>query len=213
MRFKDQYKGNLQAFINDFSLLFEAITLKELDKSLPSNRNKFFFKQRKNEGDSGSFFKDIRWTKNKLTLEYKVQPTFESPNSAVTKKGNSTSSKQYTIEIAFFNADKYLGTKNNFAQLPKKEQVDGVRKMINNSEVRIHSSSPDFLWQGIWERATKNDYNLHPFPKNKKFGKDIWKKRHENKETYSTKHIMEVVKTIPFLASTIAKKIREKYTP
>lgn len=204
MKFLNYYKGNL-----DFLLEF---TVKDFRTSVPSKRNKEWLKKRQ-EGNTGSNLIDVIWNNKKdtLLLKYKTVPTPTDPIKNVSKKGNVSSGNIYDIEVLFEKVKDYLGTKKEFLKLNKGTQTKRIRDLVKNAKIRVHSNAPDFLFQGGWMRSIENDYNIYPMPSKRNKDKGIWKKRHEGKNEYITKGILEVIKTIPFIVSSISKSIREKY--
>jgi hypothetical protein len=205
MRFKDHYNRNIQSLIT----LFEY-TVKDFSKVVPSKRNREWLKKRQDEGITGSTLTDVTWNDDKILLKYKSKATPTEPILNISKKGNQSGGSIYTVEIQFENVISYLGTKEDYLNQTKGEQRTRVRSMVREATVRVHSNDASFLWQGSWMRAKENDYNIYPIPSKRNKDKGIWKARH-NKNEYITKHILEVVRTIPFVADKIAKTIREKY--
>ena len=206
MRFIDHYSQNIQG-LEDFLIEF---TIKDYSKVVPSKRNREWLRKRQQEGFTGSTLQSLQWKikKDTILLKYKVKPTPTEPTKKISKAGKSSSTKNYEAELLFEEVSKYLGTKKDFKSQTKGTQIKRVRDMIKNATVKVHSNAPDFFFQGAWRRASDADYNIYPIPTKK--DKGIWKARNDNKDEYITKHLIEVVRTVPFLADTIAKLIREK---
>jgi hypothetical protein len=209
MRFSDYYNRNIEYILSDLSKLLptqqsnieegEGIPLKNIVKDVSSDRNKKFFAIRKKDGNTGSIIKKLNWNNKAghITLKYDVVATFDGG--------------PYKIEIMLEDANKYLGNRKEFLALTNKEQVARFRKLTQKTTIKIHSNDPSFIWQGVWERAIKGNYNIKPLPSKNKFGKDIWKERHGNQDQFLTKHLMEAIQTIPFLTTKLVKMIKDKY--
>lgn len=210
MRFRQEYYKDIQVIAEEIYLLVEGLPIKNFNKNVPSHLNKEFFKKRKKEGETGSYLKRVKWETGKLTLYYEVKPTPTLPIRKIAKTGNISGTSKYKTEVQFEDAESFLGTKKDFLAQTKKEQINRMRKLAKNGSIRLHSNDMSWIYQGAWRRAQDNDYNIYKLPKNRMKDKGIWKQRH-GKEIYATKHIMEVIGTIPFVVDTISKMIREKY--
>jgi len=191
-----------------------GFSITDLLKDAPSDRNKKFYKQRKSEGKQGSFLEDVIWdeTSDSLTLKYKVVPTFDSSVKVTNKQSNISSAKEYQVEIQFEDVEKFLGSKEDFfSVLSKKEQGELFKILVKDGTVKVHSNSLDFYFQGVWENGDNLGYSIYPFTGTK--GKGIWSKRHKNASSaiYVTKHLMEVLKTIPFVSNKAVKQLRDNY--
>lgn len=208
MKFKDYYNETLQSIIDTLMLEF---TVNDFNKIVPSKRNRDWLKKRQEEGITGSFLKDVIWKGNSITLKYDTKPTPTKPIQKISKAGNKSGTKIYKIEIKFVKVKEYMGTQKDFIVQSKGEQIVRVRNMIRSATVKVHSNAPDFLFQGSWMRGVENNYNIYPMPAKRNKDKGIWKGRNGGKNEYITKHLLEVVRTIPFVADKIAKSIREKY--
>jgi len=188
--------------------------LKEFVKDIPSERNKKFFKQRQEIGKTGSFLRDVIWNEKKdvLTLKYRVIPTFDKSVKTVNKNANIKTSKEYYPEIQFEDVESFLGSKKDFFTVLNKRQQDELFSLlVKDGTVKVHSTDMSWLYQGVWENASELGYSIYPFKGTK--GKGIWSRRHkgESPAVYITKHLIEVINTIPFTKNTIVKKLRDKY--
>jgi len=208
MKFVDYYNENLQSILD---ILLLEFTVADFSKSVPSDRNREWLKKRKEEGITGSYLEDVIWNGTSILLKYKTNPTPTLPIKKISKAGDESNTKIYTIEIMFEKVIDYLGTKKDYIVQTKGEQIVRVRSMIRGAKVKVHSNAPDYLFQGSWMRGVENDYNIYPMPGKRNKDKGIWKARHGNKDEYITKHLLEIVRTIPFIADKIAQTIREKY--
>jgi len=212
MRFKQTYYKDIQVISEDMELLFENLPIKNFNKLIPSHINKKYFKQRKDSGDVGSFLKKVDWN-NKLgtlKLTYSVVATPTLPIKNIAKTGRITGAKKYKTEVQFGDVEQYLGKRKDFLKLSKGEQIKKMRMLSKNGSIKLHSNDMSWIYQGVWRRAQDNDYNIYPLPKNRMDDTGYWKGKH-GKEIYATKHIMEVIGTIPFTVDTISQMIRKKY--
>jgi len=215
--------GNFKTFLNE-SISFDNLlnyiiegtgfSVTDFLKDAPSQRNKKFFAQRQSEGKTGSILKDVIWDEesDSLTLKYRVVPTFDNKVGTVTKNTSFKTNKEYHVEIQFEDVEKFLGSKEDFfSVLTKKEQDELFKILVKEGTVKVHSDAYDWYWQGGWENASKLKYSIYPFTGTK--GKGIWSKRHKNSSTaiYITKHIMEALKTIPFVSNKVVKLLRDNY--
>ena len=207
MKFKDYYNETLEALV-----YILEYTVKDFNKIVPSKRNRDWLKKRRDSGKTGSFLEDVLWnvSKDTLLLKYRQIPTPTIPILKVSKKGNKSNTKIYNMEIQFIDVSKYLGNMKDYLIQTKGEQIVRSRDMIRKATVKVHSNAPDFLFQGSWRHAFDNNYNIYSIPTMKDTG--VWKKRHENKNEYITKGLLEIIQTIPFNADKIAELIRDKYS-
>lgn len=204
---------NLKSFIN-YLIEGTGFKLKEYVKDIPSKRNEKFYKERLDNGKTGSFLIDVDWDENSdsLTLKYRVVPTFDTKVGTTTKNSTFKTDKEYHVEIQFEDIDKFLGSKEDFfSVLNKRQQDDLFGILVKDGTVKVHSDDFSWYWQGAWENADQLGYAIYSFTGTK--GKGIWSKRHkgESPAIYITKHLIEVIKTIPFIKNTIVKMLRDKY--
>lgn len=206
------------------SLDEEGFTVADFKKNAASDRNKEFLTLRRRDGEPGSFLKSATFNKrlNTLLLQFDSNITYD-PKAGITTKGFNGGSKgnykphskmasKYRVQVQFEEVEKHVGTLPEFLELSKGEQVAFIREMIKTCPVKVHSNDKSWYWQGAWENADYLGYAIHPFKGTS--GNGIWSKRHqgESPAIYITKHILEVMSVIPFLAADIAKMIREKYS-
>lgn len=191
-----------------------GLSLDELKRLIPSDRNRKFLKIRREEGHTGSFIQEVIWNekKNHIRLIYHTKPTYETPVKIVssTKTGAIYESDHYEVIFELQDTKEFLGNKEDFLKLSSKEQVESFRNYLTTTKIKVHSNGLDFYWQGAWENLSKKEYSVYPFPADRPFGKQKWSVRHKGKPNaiYITKHILESIETVPFLVSKIVKMIR-----
>jgi len=196
----------LQALLEGTGLVFSDYV-----DVVPSQKNIEFYKLRQEGGKTGSFLKEVVWDEdnNGLLLRYEVTPTYENKVKIVNKQGKQSSGSKYIIEVLFEDVDDYLGNKKEFLTMKKKDQIAKFRQMMRKATIRIWSNDASHWWQGSFEQADKYGYAIYKFPGPK--GKGIWARRHIGRTSgiYGTKHLIEVMKTIPFLATKIINMLNK----
>ena len=214
-----KFKESTVETFKEIEYLYEAtkgFTVKDLINDGLSDITSKYYSLRKADGTTGSFLNNVIWNQqsNVLQLIYHVNPTY-SKDVKVFKIGSRGSikldkSSHYTIRIQFEQVSDYLLTRNKkeFFELTKKEQMSLIRDLINNGTVKVFGNDMSFLFQGMWERGSDLDYTVYKYKGIK--GKGEWWARH-NKDIYVSKHIKEVLTTLPFVVDEIRKKIDEKY--
>lgn len=208
------------------ALKHTGFTVWEFANKAPSDRNKYFFSVRQSLGRSGSritnaYFKDLDINKN-LVLKFTVTQT---PN-AITRKKKSwvkvmsldsriRNAHHYVVWVLFEALEDYLDEQEieilrgpQGKNVSKKAQV--IRKILRNATAKVHSNDMSFYWQGAWENASDLGYSIFPFTGTRGSGK--WSKKHkgESPAIYITKHILEVMRVIPFNTISIAKILYNK---
>jgi hypothetical protein len=221
MKFKDYYyKSTIQSIIESFEYIVEGEGFKITDyyKNVASPRNKHFLSDREENGTSKSTLSMIDWDdkKDHLTLFFETTPTYEKNVKIINNKGNVVdgTSNFYTIRIQFEDVSEYLGSKEEFLDIPKKEQIKRINRMIKEDTAKVGSDDCSWYFQSVAENASIMKYAIDEFPKNKPHQTGKWAKKHRGEKPpvlLITKHILECVKIIPFISDSIAKKIREKY--
>ena len=105
--------------------------------------------------------------------------------------------------------------KEEFLKLSKGEQVSALRLLIHFADVRIWADDPSWLYQGYYQNAAELDYSLYDFPPNIPKAQGHWAMTKTDSSVVPyfslSKHVIETLTIIPFLAPEIAKMIREKY--
>lgn len=196
-----------------------GLSLDELKRLIPSDRNRKFLKIRRKEGHTGSFIQEVIWNekKNHIRLIYHIKPTYETPVKIVssTKTGAIYESDHYEVIFELQDTKEFLGNKKDFLKLSFKEQVETFRNYLTTTKIKVHSNDMSFYWQGAWENLSKKEYSVYPFPADRPFGKQKWSVRHKGKPNaiYITKHLLEAIETVPFLVSKIVKMIRGEEIP
>jgi len=208
--------GKFKDLINENVNLFNAIlegtgfTFSDYVKEVPSPRNIQFYELRKKEGKTGSFLKGVDWDEKNdgLILKYDVVPTYKKDIKVVDNFGKIKGATKYNIEIMFEDVEKNLGKKKEFLALKKNEQIELFRIMLKKGTIKVNSNDFSWYFQGGLENASELGYAIKPFKGVK--GKGIWSRRHRNEvpAIYITKHIIEVMKTIPFLVTKIVSMIK-----
>ena len=120
-------------------------------------------------------------------------------------------SDHYVVRLKFEEVSNYIivrKDKKEFFTLTKKEQIELLRNLIKNGTLKVQSNDFSWLFQGMWERASDLGYSVFIYKGVK--GQDIWANRH-NKDVYVSKHIKEVLTTLPFIVDEIRKKLEDKY--
>lgn len=197
-------------------LLEEGISYDALMKKIPSNRNRYFLKKRQDEGKSGSVLKIVDWNEkeNYIRLIFHTIPTYDKVVKIVssTATGKMYKSDHYEVIIQFDFVKEFLGTKKEFENLNFKEKVNKFRKFLKETKLRVQSNDMSFYWQGAFENLDNADATVYPFPKQKTKGKQIWSMKHKNRKyaLYLSKHLVEVLSTLPFLITKIVKMIDGK---
>lgn len=203
----------------------EGFTIPDFRSNGISSRNRQFLLQRRTDGRSGSSLTGLSFNrrKNTLLLQYKSVPTFDPKVGITTKNwdaGEKGSYKQppyaktarsYKVQILFEEVEKHVGTREEFLDLMRFEQVEFIRSLIRDCPVRIHSNDKSFYFQGVWENGDELGYAMHKFPGTKGTGE--WSRDHvgENPGIYVTKHILEVFEQIDQDIDVIVDKINQKY--
>jgi hypothetical protein len=209
--------GKFKRLIDEHTIVFNCLlegtgfTYSDYVKQVPSPRNIQFYQLRLKEGKTGSFLRDVVWDEKEdgLILKYEVVPTYKNVIQIVDKNGKKSKDDKYLIEIMFEDIEKNLGKKSEFLELKRKEQIDLFRLMMKKGTIKVNSNDYSWLYQGAFENASKLGYSIYPFKGVK--GKGIWSRKHrgESPAVYVTKHIVEVMKTIPFIVNEIIKKIND----
>ena len=196
-------------FYGNLNTLLEY-TVKDFKSDGVSPLTKKHFKIRQAEGQPGLTLESIIWdeTEDSLLLEYFVIPTFDDSVTVTDFKGGSSKDNHYETEVEFTEVSQYLGTKEEFLELSKGDQIKKLREMIKNSDILLHSNSPVWYWQGHFENANEKDFAIYDFQGTK--GKGIWQKKHGDKKLNISKHIFSTLQVIPFTVDEISKKIREE---
>ena len=203
-------------------LLYEGtgFSINELKTWVPSWRNRYFYDLRKKEGHTGSFLQFIDWNEkqNYIRLIYHIIPTYNKKVKIVssTKTGNVYKSDHYECILELEDVNQIIGDKKYFLSLKPKEQEKTLRNFINNTTIKVQSNDMSFTFQGAWENLSNALKSVYSFPIGIPRGKQIWSIRHKGEKNalYITKHLIEVIGTVPFLISKICKMIREEdYIP
>jgi len=197
-------------FINEGT----GFTINDLKTWVPSWRNRYFYDIRKREGNTGSFLKYIDWNEkqNYIRLIYHIIPTYNKKIKIVssTKSGKIYESDHYECILELEDVNQIIGTKEDFLSLKPKEQEKSFREFINKTTIKVQGNDKSWFFQGVWENLHNALKSVYPFPEEFK-GKQIWAKRHNRiNQPYLTKHLIEVIGTVPFLISKICKMIREE---
>jgi len=205
------FNNQLYIYGNIYNLLEgSGFTIDDFKKNATSQLTKKHFKIRQSDGDQGTLLEEINWNEEKdtLWLKFFVMPTFDKQVPIMTKDGGEETDNHYIVEIIFDEVKQFLGTKKEFLELSKKDQIIKIRKLIKEGETRIWSDDFSWWWQGGFENSDKLNYNIYPFPGPN--GKGIWSKRHkgESPAIYITKHMIEVLQILPAIADEIVKEIK-----
>lgn len=208
------------------SLQEDGFTIPDFRTNGTSSRNLTFYRQRQDQGRSGSTLTSVAWNKRRdtITLQYKVVPTFDTTVGVTTKNWNAgekgaykqppyaRTARSYKIQVMFENVSDHVGTRSEFLDMIPGEQEAFLDAMIRDCPVRVHSNDKSFYFQGVWENGDKLGYVIHPFPG--VTGTGEWSRKHtgEYPGIYTTKHILEVFYTIPTDTQTIAQRIASKYS-
>lgn len=189
--------------------LFEY-TVSDFKKQGVSDLTKKHYKIRQKAGNTGVTLESLIWdeTEDSLLLQFFVIPTFENKIKTVDFKGNFSEDNHYETEVMFENASQYLGTREEFLYLSNGEQINKIREMVKEADVRLYSNSPVFYWQGHAETAAENGYNIYDFIGTKGTGK--WQARHGDKKLELSKHLIGTLDIVSFISDDIAKMIREE---
>lgn len=196
-----------------------GLSLDELKRLIPSDRNRKFLKIRREKGHTGSFIQEVIWNekKNHIRLIYHIKPTYGTPVKIIssTKTGAIYESDHYEVIFELQDTKEFLGNRKDFLKLSFKEQVETFRNYLTTTKIKVHSNDMSFYWQGAWENLSKKEYSVYPFPADRPYGKQIWSRRHKGKPNaiYITKHLLEAIETVPFLVSKIVKMIRGEEIP
>jgi hypothetical protein len=222
MKFKEFYnhKETLQNIIESLQVIVEGegFRLTDYYKNIASPRNKHFLNDRETKGTSKSILSMIDWDikKDTLTLFFETTPTYEKNVKIVNIKGNIVDGTSifYTVRIQFEDISEYLGSKEEFLDIPKKEQIKRINKMIKEDTAKVGSDDMSWYFQSGFENASIMKYAIDEFPKNKPHQIGKWAEKHRGEKPpvlLITKHILECVKIIPFISSEIMIKINRKY--
>jgi hypothetical protein len=196
----------------------------------PSRRNKFFYQTRKEAGRSGSFLKEAFFRDNDpriesgkcIVLKFRVNPTFGDGVSAhrtsvrrvktMDLSSRVRWSSYYTVWVLFEHLEDDL-TEEELDALRSgstTERRPVIQKIFRTSTAKVHSNDMSFYWQGCWENAAQLGFSIFPFTG--RHGSGVWSRKHtgEFPGIYITKHILEVMKVLPFNALTVAKILTVK---
>jgi hypothetical protein len=187
-----------------------GFTIDDLRKNAISPITKKYSKLRDTEGEQGSILEELMWNEleDTMLMQFFTLPTYTKTVDTITKKGSEKSDNHYRVFVQFDEVAKWLGKKSEFVDLKSNERIRLLRNMIRKGEVRLHANDFSFYFQGMWENAAILGYNIFDFPGPK--GKGIWSNRHEGESPaiYISKHLFEVLGTIPFIIDEINKKIK-----
>lgn len=201
-----------------FQILLESTgkTFDELKNKIPSLRNRYFYDLRKKEGKTGSFLQYVIWNEKDdyFRIVYHVVPTYSKQVKIIssTKTGKEYISDHYEVILEFQDTKEYLGSIKDFLKLSFKEQEKLFRRYVNETKIKVHSNSPDFLYQGAFENLDREGVSVYPFPSEVPKGKQIWASRHNGAgKLHLSKHLIEVLQTVHFLIFKILKLIKIEY--
>ena len=206
----------------------DEYTISDLRSNAPNPHEKQFLKTRQTKGEQGTFLTGLSWNdRNKraigkekntstLTLTFNVRPTYKGSQGNYTQKGTQTGTKKnYQVKIQFQNINDWVESRQAFLGLTKGEQIEFIHGIIKDADVKIWSDDPSWIYQGNYENAVELDYSLYSWPSNVPKAKGRWAKIKTGSTTTPyfslSKHMIETLTIIPFIADQIAKMIREKY--
>jgi hypothetical protein len=211
------------------SFFLEGYNIADLRQNAIDSHTQGHFSDRQNQS-TGSELADLSWNdKNKratgkdrytstLTLTYKVTPTQGGRSQAnFTKDGTQTGTKQkYTIKVQFQDINGWIESRqaflNDINDQDRKEFMDAI---IKEAEVKVFSDDPSWVLQGHFYNAAELDYSIFPYPSSLPAPTGYWAKIKTGSSEVPyfsiSKHVMEVLETIPNHSNKIIDMIKSKY--
>jgi len=221
-----EFPKKLEAFPLTKVILSEFTTFDDFRKNSLSQRNHDWYKDRKTNGNTGSFLSQVTWNhaKDTLTIRFRTKPTYinkknpHEKNKVVKQvkitypaytgaKGSERLAKNYSIFLQLKGVNEYLGTRKDFMTFTPKEQGELILDILKNAEARLWSNDMSYYWQGAWENMGELDASAYPFKGTKGIG--VWNKKHDG-EFHLTKHFVEIFQIIYNNYAIIAKYIRDR---
>jgi hypothetical protein len=185
----------------------KELTLPDIKNSVLLQRNKDFLKQRRDNGETGTYLKTIEWNEedDTILLTFDITPTYEKSVDNYTPELQKYIDNKYIGQIQFLDVSKYIGNKKTYNEFSPSDQGKLVLDLMQNSEVKIWISDPSWWLQGSYEVFSELDASLYDYKGPKKTGK--WDSIY-GEEIHGTKHLGELLYIIKNLYSDIAKALR-----